>query len=103
MDEDYIRKIEELGYNPTHMLAVLAGIQSGLIFKAKDSPNKVILRAPSKKNKNKNKDKGKTRLYMSNGKTCKCVSCGTKINGNMCPYCGHDNYEIMAIKGEPSR
>lgn len=103
MDENLIKIIEDRGYDPTVFLAVLEGLRSGMLNNIQNTHRAVVFKTISEKYQSTQEPRevNKSRKYQNIGKTCTCSDCGERIYCNVCPHCGHDNYEIMAIKGEP--
>ena len=100
MDDDTIQAIEDRGYDPTVVIALLEGIRNGSIQKAKETFHVPIIRVMSTKYAKKESDKEPGKIMKRSKYSCNCAKCGERIQTFTCPHCQHNNYEIMAIKGE---
>ncbi len=99
MDEETIQAVEARGYDPSVIIALLEGIRSGSIHKSKETFHEPIIRVMSPKYAKKDKPV-EIKAAKRSSYACNCISCGQKIRTFICPFCLHNNYEIMAIKGE---
>ena len=103
MDEETIQAIEDRGYDPTVIIALMEGIRSGVIHKAKETFHTPIIRVMSPKYAKKESKRVTGKILKRSNYYCNCAKCGERIQTFTCPHCLHDNYEIMAIKGELSK
>ena len=99
MDEaECFAEIERRGWEPTALLAVSLGIETGRLDSHNKKPRERIMTV-SRKRDYGTVEGQKTRTLQKTVMYCECASCGETIRTSRCPNCGHDNYEIMAIKG----
>ena len=103
MDEETIQAIEDRGYDPTVIIALMEGIRSGSIHRSKETFHEPIIRVMSPKYAKKEVEKENGKILKRSNYSCDCVKCGARIQTFTCPHCLHNNYEIMAIKGELSK
>ena len=99
MDEETIQAIEDRGYEPTVIIALMEGIRSGSTHRSKETFHEPIIRVMSPKYAKKDKPV-EIKATKRSSYTCDCINCGQKIRTFVCPFCLHNNYEIMAIKGK---
>lgn len=102
MDEEKIAAIESRGYDPTVIIAIMHLMQTGLFDKLRSDKTRALFVARREENLaiNDPREKGKSRLTADTTRQCVCVSCGEITKSTICQHCGHDNYEIMLLKGE---